>query len=124
STTSPVAYVSLLHAFDLSLFFLSCCGDHRYLLSFPTTLFRSALGNRVSALEAGKSARYYGTWTDINNATAGQTISNGSGGGASRSEEHTSELQSRENLVCRLLLEKKKNETRIRESHITRHTNV
>src|SRR5690606_13301949 len=28
-----------------------------------------------------------------------------------RSEEHTSELQSRENLVCRLLLEKKKKET-------------
>src|SRR5690606_41561793 len=30
---------------------------------------------------------------------------------ASRSEEHTSELQSRENLVCRLLPEKKKNIT-------------
>src|SRR6266511_5297845 len=30
------------------------------------------------------------------------------GGGHGRSEEHTSELQSRENLVCRLLLEKKK----------------
>src|SRR5690606_41088204 len=29
---------------------------------------------------------------------------------ASRSEEHTFELQSRENLVCRLLLEKKKKE--------------
>ena len=29
-----------------------------------------------------------------------------------RSEEHTSELQSRENLVCRLLLEKKKKETK------------
>src|SRR5690606_39514943 len=28
--------------------------------------------------------------------------------GRSRSEEHTSELQSRENLVCRLLLDKKK----------------
>src|SRR5690606_41309315 len=28
--------------------------------------------------------------------------------GLARSEEHTSELQSRENLVCRLLLEKKK----------------
>src|SRR5690606_39638302 len=28
-----------------------------------------------------------------------------------RSEEHTSELQSRENLVCRLLLEKKKKKT-------------
>src|SRR5205085_4095304 len=30
-------------------------------------------------------------------------------GGSSRSEEHTSELQSQSNLVCRLLLEKKKN---------------
>src|SRR5687768_17625182 len=29
-----------------------------------------------------------------------------------RSEEHTSELQSRLHLVCRLLLEKKKNQTR------------
>src|SRR3712207_7747133 len=32
----------------------------------------------------------------------------GSGGQRSRSEEHTSELQSRQYLVCRLLLEKKK----------------
>src|SRR5690606_40062354 len=31
--------------------------------------------------------------------------------GGDRSEEHTSELQSRENLVCRLLLEKKKKMT-------------
>src|SRR3712207_7577227 len=31
---------------------------------------------------------------------------------ASRSEEHTSELQSRQYLVCRLLLEKKKNKTK------------
>src|SRR3712207_8767194 len=31
---------------------------------------------------------------------------------AGRSEEHTSELQSRQYLVCRLLLEKKKPETR------------
>src|SRR3712207_7534619 len=31
------------------------------------------------------------------------------GGRAGRSEEHTSELQSRQYLVCRLLLEKKKN---------------
>src|SRR5215475_16070702 len=33
-----------------------------------------------------------------------------------RSEEHTSELQSRENLVCRLLLEKKKK----RKNHLIR----
>src|SRR5436309_6126608 len=31
-----------------------------------------------------------------------------------RSEEHTSELQSRENLVCRLLLEKKKKQKALR----------
>src|SRR5690606_40221286 len=34
----------------------------------------------------------------------------------SRSEEHTSELQSRENLVCRLLLEKKKKKLNVKES--------
>src|SRR2546430_8831081 len=33
------------------------------------------------------------------------------GANVSRSEEHTSELQSQSNLVCRLLLEKKKNES-------------
>src|SRR5690606_28347093 len=39
---------------------------------------------------------------------ARQERSSGRAGSASgRSEEHTSELQSRENLVCRLLLEKK-----------------
>src|SRR5437870_6157133 len=36
----------------------------------------------------------------------------------SRSEEHTSELQSRGHLVCRLLLEKKKNTTRLNDSSI------
>src|SRR2546430_6108338 len=35
------------------------------------------------------------------------------GPGEARSEEHTSELQSQSNLVCRLLLEKKKNNTDI-----------
>src|SRR5436309_7142251 len=37
------------------------------------------------------------------------------GPGEERSEEHTSELQSRENLVCRLLLEKKKKKKRKKE---------
>src|SRR5688572_31234788 len=36
-----------------------------------------------------------------------ETITFGPGGDVSRSEEHTSELQSQSNLVCRLLLEKK-----------------
>src|SRR5258708_18630558 len=34
-----------------------------------------------------------------------------------RSEEHTSELQSPDHLVCRLLLEKKKNNKRTRQSY-------
>src|SRR2546430_12182448 len=45
----------------------------------------------------------------------------------SRSEEHTSELQSQSNLVCRLLLEKKKKTVRTREQrdasdHVCRET--
>src|SRR5690606_40495304 len=36
---------------------------------------------------------------------------------AGRSEEHTSELQSRENLVCRLLLEKKKKQRSVLRVH-------
>src|SRR2546427_3528245 len=36
-----------------------------------------------------------------------------------RSEEHTSELQSQSNLVCRLLLEKKKTQLRNAHSHNT-----
>src|SRR5205085_7261491 len=42
----------------------------------------------------------------IPRSSAGTVPASGAG---SRSEEHTSELQSQSNLVCRLLLEKKKN---------------
>src|SRR2546430_5552772 len=48
---------------------------------------------------------------------AGAAADGGAGAGAgadARSEEHTSELQSQSNLVCRLLLEKKK------KQHVTR----
>src|SRR5260221_8901489 len=38
-----------------------------------------------------------------------------------RSEEHTSELQSHSDLVCRLLLEKKKNKEKMRKSGIVKH---
>src|SRR2546430_4263946 len=40
---------------------------------------------------------------------------------SARSEEHTSELQSQSNLVCRLLLEKKKK--KIHKSHVTMSDN-
>src|SRR2546421_11586200 len=67
---------------------------------FPyTTLFRSRLSSRRARLggEAVSASRSY----DI--------VIIGSGAGGGRSEEHASELQSRSDLVCRLLLEKKKN---------------
>src|SRR2546422_2902099 len=44
--------------------------------------------------------------------------------GTNRSEEHTSELQSRLHLVCRLLLEKKKKKTRTTYSKNTVSTTI
>src|SRR5438445_10109082 len=68
---------------------------------FPyTTLFRSVIG------KAGKSR-----WRGVRPAVRGMSMNpfdHPHGGGEGRSEEHTSELQSRQYLVCRLLLEKKK----------------
>src|SRR2546430_12957449 len=47
----------------------------------------------------------------------GAAASAGRAAGGLRSEEHTSELQSQSNLVCRLLLEKKKNEDQLYARH-------
>src|SRR6201988_5511213 len=51
------------------------------------------------------------------------TVRHGSGRRIIRSEEHTSELQSRSDLVCRLLLEKKTKKHRMAERNekLTRH---
>src|SRR5690606_41439262 len=58
----------------------------------------------VAAIAVGISACM--TILNINYVMSGNPIPHRSD--VLRSEEHTSELQSRENLVCRLLLEKKK----------------
>src|SRR5258708_13327244 len=85
---------------------------------FPyTTLFRSWINALV--LSAGG--------TVITDTTAGRnakiTIDSPAGQAAAgvieRSEEHTSELQSPDHLVCRLLLEKKKN---ISTDHLHAHS--
>src|SRR3712207_8994304 len=75
---------------------------------FPyTTLFRSFEGSKPYSCPAGltsQAMRHF--WSEASNFVIGPapllpaTIF--------RSEEHTSELQSRQYLVCRLLLEKKK----------------
>src|SRR3712207_7499568 len=56
------------------------------------------------------------------NKSQGHAVDNGiSAKGRKRSEEHTSELQSRQYLVCRLLLEKKKKPGQLHrsEAHTT-----
>src|SRR2546422_7901112 len=70
---------------------------------FPyTTLFRSPMRMRalytemLSILESGRAKYTYSKMQGVCRSVA------------TRSEEHTSELQSRLHLVCRLLLEKKK----------------
>src|SRR2546426_9126607 len=69
---------------------------------FPyTTLFRSLSG--VGAVEIGVGDDLA---ADLDAAADG--VDHGLRNIAARSEEHTSELQSPCNLVCRLLLEKKK----------------
>src|SRR2546430_7040877 len=53
-----------------------------------------------------------GSWaTSLTFSPDGKMIASSSGSEITRSEEHTSELQSQSNLVCRLLLEKKKKQT-------------
>src|SRR2546421_1739075 len=79
---------------------------------FPyTTLFRSLYG--ATLLRAVDWA--------LNPAT--RPVHLDPRGGIERSEEHTSELQSRSDLVCRLLLEKKKNQqlnrTDLQHTHST-----
>src|SRR2546430_13169531 len=67
---------------------------------FPyTTLFRSCPS---AMLEGTDTAERLTCWTSACLSSTGNRL-------VRRSEEHTSELQSQSNLVCRLLLEKKKN---------------
>src|SRR5438477_3534604 len=68
---------------------------------FPyTTLFRSGAGRQRAGMDRRRSG---------SPGRAGRRRA----AGRSRSEEHTSELQSHVNLVCRLLLEKKKKKNKI-----------
>src|SRR5690606_41836104 len=89
---------------------------------FPyTTLFRSGLVQGQKAFDTLTVTSFDGTASHdisveingtndapaIKGTTSETYVSSGIGGFVERSEEHTSELQSRENLVCRLLLEHK-----------------
>src|SRR5256885_3027143 len=87
---------------------------------FPyTTLFRSTFDS-VLAVYTGSSL---GGLTEVGSnddapSRATSALSFAAVAGTTRSEEHTSELQSPCNLVCRLLLEKKNDQTR--STHLRR----
>src|SRR2546430_8669204 len=84
----------------LRFFFLMIRRPPRSTLFPYTTLFRSDGTCGDADHDRGVDGDEPGGGRD-----RGQT---GDGAGEQRSEEHTSELQSQPNLVCRLLLEKKK----------------
>src|SRR5437016_10410509 len=91
---------------------------------FPyTTLFRSHAGWRHGTDPRGAGTSYGGGGV-VTAALGHGAVFRAGLGGHDRSEEHTSELQSLTNLVCRLLLEKKNNflriETQLRESEAQR----
>src|SRR5256886_13555214 len=76
---------------------------------FPyTTLFRSAQGGAAAGASADPVKDYLKQIGKV-------PLLN-----ARRSEEHTSELQSQSNLVCRLLLEKKKEQGKLLEQAAAR----
>src|SRR5690625_6772440 len=75
---------------------------------FPyTTLFRSKKSDKSSPSPSVATARPNAiSKAAMSSILSGERLRSG----AMRSEEHTSELQSRGHLVCRLLLEKKRNQ--------------
>src|SRR5207302_9497695 len=108
-----------LHIISHSLFFLHSYPAHRDLHSFPTRR-SSDLPRRPGRPGRWRSNRRHSR-PDQRRACSSPSASgqpNRTRASRRRSEEHTSELQSRENLVCRLLLEKrKKNEKRNNDIH-------
>src|SRR3712207_7118639 len=75
---------------------------------FPyTTLFRS----RPQRLEGGRLHERRGPLDGLSDGEQLERVAGAGHKARLRSEEHMSELQSRQYLVCRLLLEKKKNKT-------------
>src|SRR5690606_41684995 len=99
---------SLLHLLFLPLFCLMIRPPPSSTLFPYTTLFRS-LPRCAALLRRGNRVLRTEPWAPGAAARTRRPRPQGpKRRRRARSEEHTSELQSRENLVCRLLLEKKK----------------
>src|SRR5690606_41620149 len=113
----PTLYISLLSIITYSVISMALSLPISTLFPY-TTLFRSSTSNLTKNLNrmidvfnahstklVGIEKSKIADLIDLNPKNIKWTTD--------RSEEHTSELQSRENLVCRLLLEKKKYKMKI-----------
>src|SRR5438105_10536042 len=100
---------------SFSIFFLMIRPPPRSTLFPYTTLFRSILGDRIRM-----QAHHADTGIYIRSMATRGFLGGLAPATADRSEEHTSELQSRVDLVCRLLLEKKKKKIHTNEQQSSR----
>src|SRR5688572_32472168 len=103
--------ILVYHFFFLHSFFNDTATTEIYTLSLHDALpicegvaeeILNSLSNIKNLQVAGRSSSFHFKSQDMDLRQIGQKL------GVGRSEEHTSELQSQSNLVCRLLLEKKK----------------
>src|SRR5438552_18662498 len=100
-------FIMVCYKYSITCFVFFCgYGTHRYLHSFPTRrssdLVHRPQPDRAHADFDRRWRRCEGRPSDHDPRPDGRP-----GLAAPRSEEHTSELQSPDHLVCRLLLEKK-----------------
>src|SRR5260370_9562843 len=107
---------------NLSFFFLMIRRPPRSTLFPYTTLFRSVWRNKDGGVLRGKSGLFK---VEANYRLTVRHVLHDFDPSGHRSEEHTSELQSHLNLVCRLLLEKKNKDTlTILHDDIDNHTYI
>src|SRR3712207_7211600 len=99
----------------LLFFFLMIRRPPRSTLFPYTTLFRSAKCRAGSVVVDGWNAAAHGRARGVGCRVPEERRS----ASPVRSEEHTSELQSRQYLVCRLLLEKNNHFIRVHPSHFS-----
>src|SRR3712207_9485774 len=105
--------VSDVSPYSIVFFFNDTATTEIYTLSLHDALpisLRRSRQHRWRSLAAGRHRRLYGGGLRRRRQYRPQPR----GRPRTRSEEHTSELQSRQYLVCRLLLEKKKKKDMIR----------
>src|SRR5206468_10594163 len=110
-----------LHFIYFFFFFLRLRRPPRSTLFPYTTLFRSPGVRHTSGRTCADKGRGCRSVKPVLRAAANHPPAGcrpSSRRTRDRSEEHTSELQSRSDLVCRLLLEKKKKKNKTTTSHI------